>query len=84
MKHLKVEYNGVVLFDGEVDEVQWVDGPGAMAISGKFPVERAASGGGIATGLLDMLSAASKKATEAKIEEKRHAAQETNLEPTIL
>jgi hypothetical protein len=69
MKHLRVEYNGIVLFDGGVDEVNWSDGPGGISVTGKFG--KAAGGGGVAGGLMDLLTAASKKQTEAKIEEKR-------------
>ena len=70
MKHLRVEYNGIVLFDGGVDEVDWRDGPGGISVTGKFG-KPAGAGGGVAGGLMDLLTAASKKQTEAKIEEKK-------------
>lgn len=72
MKNLKVEYNGVVLFDGEVDEVIWNDGPSGVAVTGKF-ARVANAGSGVAGGLMEFLTAASKKQTEAKIEEKKSA-----------
>jgi hypothetical protein len=70
MKHLRVEYNGIVLFDGGVDEVNWSDGPNGISVNGKFG-KSASVGGGVAGGLMDLLTAASKKQTEAKIEEKK-------------
>jgi len=70
MKHLRVEYNGIVLFDGGVDEVNWSDGPNGISVNGKFG-KSASAGGGVAGGLMDLLTAASKKQTEAKIEEKK-------------
>lgn len=66
MKNLKIEYNNVILFDGEVDEVVWSDGPVGVAISGKH--KKVARPGGGANGLLDMLTSASKKKTDAMVE----------------
>lgn len=72
MKHLKVKYttdsgNSIVLFDGEVNEVVWSDGPNGIRVEGKT----AASGGGL--NLLEMLTGASKAKTESVIEDKKSA-----------
>lgn len=63
MKHLKVEYNGIVLFDGDVEEVNWSDSTNGVTVTGKV---RSGGGGG---GLLDILTAASRRSTEQKREE---------------
>lgn len=73
MKHVKVEYRTapdaepVVLFDGDVDEVQWSDGPGGFSVSGKM---RKQSGGG-AGGFLEKLAASRKAQTAEMVSEKR-------------
>lgn len=69
MKHLRVEYNGIVLFDGNVDEVNWSDGPGGVTVSGKVKAKAAQNGGG--GGLLDLLTSASKRQTEATVAQKK-------------
>lgn len=71
MKHLKVEYttdggNSIVLYDAEVNEVVWTDGPNGIRVEGKT-----GTGGGGMGGLLDLLTGASKARTEAVVEEKR-------------
>lgn len=66
MKKLKIEYNNVILFDGEVDEIMWSDGPAGVSISGKH--KKTVKQGGGANGLLDMLTSASKKKTESMVE----------------
>jgi hypothetical protein len=71
MKHLKVEYttdsgNGIVLWDAEVNEVVWTDGPNGIRVDGKT-----GTGGGGMGGLLDLLTGASKARTEAVVGEKR-------------
>lgn len=63
MKHLRVEYNGIVLFDSGVEEVTWSDGPNGFQVSGKFG-KPAQQGGGL--NLVEMLTSASKKQTEEK------------------
>jgi len=70
VKHLKVEYetdagNSIVLFDGEVNEVVWSDGPGGIRVEGKNG-NNAGMGG-----LLELLTGGSKARTEAIVEEKR-------------
>lgn len=69
MKNLKVEYNGIVLFDGNVDEVSWSDSENGVTVSGK--IRRPGTGGG--GGFLDMLSGMSRQRTESVVAEKRAA-----------
>lgn len=57
MKSLYVRCGDVVLFDGEVDEVSWTDGPSGVSVAGK--IRKPASGGG--SNFLDLLSAAASK-----------------------
>lgn len=82
MKHLKVEYKteagqSIVLFDGEVNEVVWSDGPNGIKVEGKTGT----AGGGMGS-LLDLLTGGSKARTEAVIEEKRAGLNEP--EPVVL
>lgn len=58
-KHLRVEYNGITLFDGEVDEVNWTDGSTGVTVNGR--IRRPGSSGSAAGGFLDMLAAAAGK-----------------------
>lgn len=62
---MKIEYNGIVLFDGPVEEVIWNDGENGVAVTGK--VKKQGGGGSF----LDILAAASKKNTQAAADEKR-------------
>jgi hypothetical protein len=66
MKHLKVEYNGIVLFDGDVEEVTWNENGNGVSVSGKIKTSNSG-------GLLDLLTAASKKQTANAVELKRTA-----------
>lgn len=59
MKRLKIEYGDLTLFDGEVDEVIWNDSDNGVSVVGKLNKP-------VGQGLIDMLTAASKKATEDK------------------
>lgn len=68
MKHLKVEYNNIVLFDGEVEEVNWSDSPNGVTVTGKVRASAAAGSGG---GFLDFLTAASRRQTEAVANQKK-------------
>lgn len=58
-KHLKIEYNETVLFDGEVDEVVWNDGVNGVTVTGRNRRAGSTAGGGSA--LIDLLSAAARK-----------------------
>lgn len=66
MKHLKIEYNNIVLFDGDVDEVNWSDGPNGVTVTGKIK-----GSGGAGGGFLDLLTAASRRQNESVIAQKR-------------
>lgn len=82
MKHLKVEYKteagqSIVLFDGEVNEVVWSDGPNGIKVEGKTGT----AGGGMGS-LLDLLTGGSKARTEAIVEEKRASLNEP--EPVVI
>lgn len=79
MKHLKVEYNNIVLFDGEVEEVNWSDGPTGVTVTGKVRVAAGAAGNG--GGFLDFLTAASRRQTESVAAQKKaELAAETSSE----
>jgi hypothetical protein len=71
VKHLKIEYKteagqSIVLFDGEVNEVVWSDGPNGIKVEGKT-----GTGGGGMGSLIDLLTGNSKARTEAIVEEKK-------------
>ena len=66
-KHLKVEYNSIVLFDGEVDEVVWSDGAGGVNVTGKLKRQ----GGGGMPSFLEKLAATSRQKTEAIADDHR-------------
>lgn len=68
-KHLRVEYNDVILFDGDVDEVVWSDGAAGVSVTGK--IKRQAGGAG-AGSFFEKLAAASKAKTADAVE-KGHA-----------
>ena len=36
MKRLRIEYDGAVLFDSDVDELTWTDLAGGVSVVGKF------------------------------------------------
>lgn len=69
VKHLRVEYNGIVLFDGNVDEVSWNDSDNGVTVTGKM--RRAGAQGGGAGGFLEMLTNASRQRTQNVVAEKR-------------
>lgn len=56
-KHLRVEYNGIVLFDGHVDEVNWTDSASGVTVNGRVRKPGQSAGGNF----LDLLAAAAKK-----------------------
>lgn len=66
MKQLRVEYNGIVLFDGQVDEVSWSDSENGVTVSGK--IRRQGGGGG---GLLEMLTGSRRQQTDAMVADRR-------------
>jgi hypothetical protein len=36
VKKLRIEYDGAVLFDADVDELTWTDSAGGVSVVGKF------------------------------------------------
>lgn len=68
MKHLKITYNGHVLFDGEICELVWSDSDSGVKIEGRTVRKAQPSGGG---GILDMLTGMSKQKTADMIEDKK-------------
>lgn len=36
MKRLRIEYDGAMLFDADVDELTWTDSAGGVSVVGKF------------------------------------------------
>jgi len=73
VKHLKVEYNSVVLFDGPVDEMTWSDGASGVSFAGKFPGQGGSSAQKGANFLTDLLTSVSKAKTEKAVEGYRSA-----------
>jgi len=67
MKHLRIEYNNIVLFDGNVSEISWQDTDGAVSVTGKTGTQ---ASGGIGN-FFDLLSAAAKKQTEDEVTTRR-------------
>lgn len=55
MKRLRIEYDGVVLHDADVDEFTWTDSAGGVAVVGKLKSAKA-QGANVA----DLLGALSK------------------------
>lgn len=66
MKHLKVTYGDVVLWDAPVGSLEWHDSDNGIKVEGRV---KGAAKGGAGGGLLDMLTSMSKAKTEAKREE---------------
>ena len=55
MKHLTITYDGITLFDADVDECQWSDSAAGVAIKG---ISKRPNGGG-GGGRLEMLTSGS-------------------------
>lgn len=71
MPSLKIEYNGMVIHDGNVDELTWTDAPGMVTVVGKLMARKpAASGQGLGT-LLGALAGARKDQTAAMVDRRR-------------
>lgn len=62
MKRLTIAYGDAELFDGEVEEFTWQESATAVVVSGKVKRKTAPA----STGLLDMLTSASRQRTDAK------------------
>lgn len=66
MKNLKIVYNGMVLFDGDVEEFQWSDSDSTVTATGKSKRANGSSGN-----FFDMLVGARKQQTENLMSERR-------------
>ena len=62
MKRLTIIYGDATLHDADVDEFNWTESDGYVAVTGKRKPAKAAPAGG----LLDMLGQASRRKTDAK------------------
>lgn len=60
-KRLTITYGGVVIHDADCDEFSWTDSDGYVAVTGAVKAAKAAP----ATGLLEMLTQASRRKTDA-------------------
>ena len=76
-KNLKIEYEGIVLFDGEVDEVSWNDGPNGITVTG-----RNRKAGTTSSSLIDLLSAASRRPKSNAGEAAKEVVQQQEPAPT--
>jgi hypothetical protein len=65
LKRLTITYNDFTVFDGEVDEFTWQDNAAGVSVSGKVKSRPQSSG------LMDIISQASRKKTEAVVEQKK-------------
>jgi hypothetical protein len=54
VKRLRIEYDGAVLFDADVDELTWTDSAGGVAVVGKFKTTKSQ------TNVAELLGALSK------------------------
>lgn len=57
MKRLTITYDGINLFDADVDEITWSDANGGVSVQGKVKANAP-------KGLLEMLTEKSRQATE--------------------
>ena len=72
MPTLTITYCGMTIFDGEVDGLRWDDLPGqSVTVTGQVAKSKAASNG--LGAIADMITAASRKKTEAMIADKTAA-----------
>ena len=73
MPTLTIIYCGMTFFDGEVDGFRWEDLPGqSVTVTGQIAKAKAAATGGLGA-IADLISAASRKKTEAMIADKTPA-----------
>ena len=63
MKRLTITYGGVLIHDGEVDSFSWTDSEGYVAVTGETKAKATPAG----AGLLEMLTQASRRKTEAVV-----------------
>lgn len=62
MKRLTITYDGITLYDADVDELIWSDSQDQVAVTGR---RRKPAGAGALAGLGDVLARASRAKTQA-------------------
>lgn len=71
-------YNDHTLFDGEINELVWLDSDNGVKIEGRIKPAAAGKTGG--QGLIDMLTGASKNRTQEMVTQKRQSIVEAEPE----
>jgi len=66
--NLYIRYGDIVLHDDDVDELDFTDAPGRVAVTGRLSEPKPAAAG---AGLLDLLAGARKAQTRQIVEDKR-------------
>lgn len=69
MPNLYIRYGDIVLHDDDVDELDFTDAPGRVAVTGRLSAPKPAASAG--AGLLDLLAGARKAQTQKIVDEKR-------------
>lgn len=64
MKHLRIEYGNIILFDADVAEISWQDSEDGVTVTGKTKKQ---NGGN----LFDLLTAAAKNKTDDEVAERK-------------
>ena len=84
MKHLRIEYNSIVLYDGEVNEVTWSDSDSGIKVEGRMRGSSGGGGGGGGiSGFLEAITNASKNRTQEVVEEKRQQLNEEKAQQVL-
>jgi len=71
VKNLVINYNGLVLFEGSVDELQFAESANGVSVAGKFGGVPAKKSGSSSANFLELLTSSSKQKTDSVIQEKR-------------
>lgn len=66
VKYLKIEYNGIVLFDGDVEEVMWSESRDGVQVQGRVPGATPPAAQATGNGLLDLLMNSRRQAEVAQ------------------
>ena len=84
MKHLKITYGDVVLWDAPVGSLEWHDSENGVRVDGRVNAAKPGSAGTArGSGILDMLSKASKAKASQMAAEKREAYEAETVEPEL-
>ena len=89
MKNLKIVYGEAVLWDGPVCSLEWSDSESVVKIEGRAEVKpdtgvaKRNTGAALGSGILDILSKASKAKTSQMADEKREAYEVETVEPEL-